>query len=60
MSKSAIAEIYFIAAMMIFTLILSGFACFFFFRTYKKEKAQHRQERENKIKEKTEKEYVEK
>ncbi len=37
MSNSALAEIYFIAAMMILIFIISGVAVYFFFRTYKKE-----------------------
>ncbi|CAN5732036.1 hypothetical protein BH24ACI2_BH24ACI2_12170 [soil metagenome] len=40
MSNSALAEIYFIAAMMILTFIISGVAVYFFFRTFKKEKAE--------------------
>ncbi len=40
MSNSALAEIYFIAAMMILICIISGVAVYFFFKTYKKEKLQ--------------------
>ena len=49
MSNSALAEIYFITAMMILILIISGVAVYFFFKTYKKEmreKALRNEERE--------------
>ena len=63
MSDSSLAEIYFIAAMMILILFMSGIAVFFFVRTYKKEKAEHLKEKEKKLNEKkakNEKEYAEK
>jgi len=37
MSTSAVAEIYFIGAMMILILVISFVTVFFFFRQYKKE-----------------------
>ena len=40
MLNASQAEIYFIAAMMILTLIISTVAVYFFFHTYKKEKAE--------------------
>ncbi len=39
MPGSATAEVYFITAMMILILIISGVAVFFFAKTYKKEMA---------------------
>ena len=60
MSDSSLAEIYFIAAMMILILFMSGIAVFFFVRTYKKEKAEHLKEKEKKLNAKNEKEYAEK
>ena len=51
MPNSSLAEIYFIAAMMILIFVLSGVAVFFFFRTFKKEKAQNQREAEKKLKE---------
>ncbi|CAN5765759.1 hypothetical protein BH24ACI3_BH24ACI3_14130 [soil metagenome] len=39
MSGSATAEVYFITAMMILILIISGVAVFFFAKTYRKEMA---------------------
>lgn len=57
MTDSAVAELYFIAAMMILTLILSIAATYFFFRQYNLEK-----KNKEKINEqaRAEKEYVEK
>ncbi len=40
MPGSATAEVYFIAAMMILILVISGVAIFFFAKTYKKEMAE--------------------
>ena len=40
MSNSALAEIYFMVAMMILIFIVSGAAVYFFFRTLKKERLQ--------------------
>ena len=40
MSKSALAEIYFMVAMMILIFVVSGVAVYFFFRTLKKERLQ--------------------
>ena len=37
MSNSALAEIYFITAMMILIFVICGVAVYFFFKTYKKE-----------------------
>ncbi len=48
MSNSALAEIYFIAAMMILIFIISGVAVYFFFRQYKKEKIQKAKLKEGK------------
>jgi len=48
MSNSALAEIYFIAAMMILIFIISGVAMYFFFRTYKKEKLQKEKREQSK------------
>jgi len=45
MPNASQAEIYFIAAMFILIVVISGTATYFFFRTYKKEKA----ERQNRI-----------
>jgi len=39
MPNSALAEIYFIVAMMVLILILSAAAVYLFFRTYKKERS---------------------
>jgi uncharacterized protein YpmB len=47
------AEIYFIAAMFVLIIVISVTSCYFFFRTYKKEKAE-RQKRIEKQKSKTE------
>ncbi|MGI8639223.1 MAG: hypothetical protein ACR2MG_04645 [Pyrinomonadaceae bacterium] len=49
MSNSALAEIYFIAAMMILIFIICGVAVYFFFRTYKKEMAEKQKRIEKKI-----------
>lgn len=38
MPNASLAEIYFIAAMFVLIMIISGVAVYFFFRTYKKEK----------------------
>jgi len=57
MSKSALAEIYFIVAMMIVILIICAAAVFFFFRQYKIEKKNKTKVLEEKTPEKT---YVEK
>lgn len=57
MSKSALAEIYFMVAMMVLILIICAAAVFFFFRQYKREKMnQSRTGKKNISKEK----YVEK
>jgi flagellar basal body-associated protein FliL len=40
MPNASQAEIYFIAGMFVLILVLSAGASFFFFRTYKKEKAE--------------------
>ena len=42
------AEIYFIVAMMLLTFILSGFAMYFFVKTYRKEMRQRDEERRKK------------
>lgn len=42
MPGSATAEVYFIAAMMILILVISGVAVFFFAKTYKKEMAERK------------------
>ena len=60
MSNYSLAEIYFIAAMMVLITVGSILAVFFFFRTYKREMNQNRIEKEKKLKEKQEKEYAEK
>ncbi|MBC7899882.1 MAG: hypothetical protein H7070_07490 [Saprospiraceae bacterium] len=39
----AVAEIYFIAAMMVLILVISGVAVYFFARTYKKEMREKRE-----------------
>lgn len=39
----AVAEVYFIAAMMVLILIISGVAVYFFARTYKKEMREKRE-----------------
>lgn len=38
MPNASLAEIYFIAAMFVLIMVISGVAVYFFFRTYKKEK----------------------
>ena len=60
MSNYSLAEIYFIAAMMVLITVGSILAVFFFFRTYKREMNQNRIEKEKKLKEKQENEYAEK
>ncbi|MGI8884368.1 MAG: hypothetical protein ACR2IA_09005 [Pyrinomonadaceae bacterium] len=60
MPNYSLAEIYFIAVMMILITAGSILAVFFFFRTYKREMNQNRIEKEKKLKEKQEKEYAEK
>lgn len=60
MPNYSLAEVYFIAAMMILITVGSILAVFFFFRTYKREMNQNRIEKEKKLKEKQEKEYAEK
>lgn len=40
MPNASLAEIYFIAAMFVLIMIISGVAVYFFFKTYKKEKAE--------------------
>lgn len=50
MSNSALAEIYFVTAMMILIFVISGVAVYFFFKTYKKE-MKDRKKREEKRKE---------
>jgi len=40
MPNASLAEIYFIAAMFILITVISGVAVYFFFLTYKKEKAE--------------------
>lgn len=52
MPNYSLAEIYFIAAMMILITVGSILAVFFFFRTYKREMTQKRLEKEKKLKEK--------
>jgi large-conductance mechanosensitive channel len=42
------AEIYFIVAMMLLTFILSGFAMYFFVKTYRKEMREREERREEK------------
>jgi len=42
MPNASLAEIYFIAGMFVLILIISGVSTYFFFRTYKKEKAERR------------------
>jgi heme/copper-type cytochrome/quinol oxidase subunit 2 len=54
MSNSGLSELYFIAAMMILTLIGSGVAVFFFVRTFKREKREKEAARKQKIRQKTE------
>lgn len=54
MPNSWLAEIYFISAMMILILVGSGVAVFFFFRTFKREKAQRQKETDKRLKEKHE------
>jgi len=56
MPNYSLAEIYFIVAMMILITVGSILAVFFFFRTYKREMAQNRIEKEKRLKEKQEKE----
>ncbi len=48
MSNTALAEIYFIAVMMILIFIISGVAVYFFFRTYKKEMSDRKKREMNK------------
>lgn len=50
MSNSALAEIYFITAMMILIFVICGVAVYFFFKTYKKE-MNDRKKRDEKRKE---------
>lgn len=50
MSNSALAEIYFITAMMILIFVICGVAVYFFFKTYKKE-MKDRKKRDEKRKE---------
>ncbi|CAN5378402.1 hypothetical protein BH20ACI1_BH20ACI1_19250 [soil metagenome] len=53
MSNSALAEIYFIAAMMILIFVISGVSVYFFFKTYKKEmKQREKREKDKQIKKK--------
>ncbi len=53
MSNSALAEIYFITAMMILILVICGVAVYFFFRTYKKEmKQREKREKDKQIRRK--------
>jgi uncharacterized protein YpmB len=52
MTGAARAEIYFIAAMMVLILIVSGASVYFFFKQYKKE-MKERAERKAKVVEKT-------
>lgn len=54
MPNYSLAEIYFIAAMMILITAGSFFAVFIFFRTYKIEKAQNQTEKEKKSKQEIE------
>jgi flagellar basal body-associated protein FliL len=42
MPNSSQAEIYFILAMFLLIIVISGTATYFFFRTYKKEQTQKR------------------
>lgn len=48
MPNSALAEVYFIAAMFILTFIISAVAVFFFFRTFKREKQSREIEKKKK------------
>jgi flagellar basal body-associated protein FliL len=48
MPYSGVAEMYFIVAMMILILIVCGLAVFFFFKTYKREKAEKETEAKRK------------
>lgn len=48
MPNASRAEIYFIAAMFILIFIISGVAVYFFFHTYKKEKAEKQKRIEKK------------
>lgn len=45
MPNSALSEFYFIGAMFALTLIISGVSMFFFFRTFKREKAIREEEK---------------
>ncbi len=58
MTNSSLAEIYFIAAMMLLICLGCGVAVFFFVRTFKREKAERQKEIEKKRREKVE--YAEK
>lgn len=49
MSNSALAEIYFISAMMILILVVSGVSVYFFFKTYNKEKTQKEKREKDKL-----------
>ena len=63
MSNSSLAEIYFIAAMMLLIVVGCAVAVFFFVRTFKREKAERQTELEKKQRQKTAEkavEYVEK
>ena len=42
MVNASVAEIYFIAAMFLLIVVISGTATYFFFRTYRKEQTQKR------------------
>jgi hypothetical protein len=48
MSNSAAAELYFIAAMMVLILVLSGASVYFFVRQYRREMRAREAERSNK------------
>ncbi|MEP6901706.1 MAG: hypothetical protein ABJA66_08150 [Actinomycetota bacterium] len=48
MSNSALAEIYFITAMMVLILIVCAVAIYFFFKTYKKEMREKELRKKNK------------
>jgi hypothetical protein len=59
MSNSAVAELYFIGAMMILILIVSSVATYLFFRQYKIEK-RDREKINERARAQAEKEYAEK
>ena len=48
MPNSALAEIYFIAAMFVLIFVICGVAVFFFFKTYKREMLAKEQEKQKK------------